>query len=126
MWVKGTITVSGDRDNSVDVVKAFFETSSRWKHGVLGEVGHTFSKRRRGGIATGGVERFEVEVRPSDQGPVALEVMSQSGPLYDWGRNKKHIREFVRFLEASGMKVAVGPMTATHRIWREGLGGSGV
>jgi len=124
MRTRVTITVSADRDDATRAVKTFFETSSRWK-GVLSEVEHTLAKSRRGRLATGGTERLEVDVRPAERGSVPLEVTSQTGPAFDWGQNARNIRSLVRFLESSGIDVVVGPMTSTHSIWREGLGGSG-
>jgi hypothetical protein len=136
VWVNAIVTVTGDRDEAVlPAVQTFLDSNRRFQRWawltpgqtiVAGTTTKTPSPDRMGrhpgfgtdisrNIATGG-ETMLVDALGTDSGGTRLDVTSASYPIYDWGRNRRNIRQLADHLRDAGLVVEVESMTARHAL----------
>jgi len=98
----------------LEVVQQFIEVSAKFDRWAGLELESAIVVSTGYNRATGGEN---VRIVASQTAPgTELAVLSQSWPLYDWGRNRRNLNLIAGGLRQAGMTIDEGPMTSRHRL----------
>ena len=113
MWRQTTLSVAGDKRAEVtSAVQRYFESNRRFGITEWTEPGRMFAVSTRGNLWA---DEQAVEVRVSegaDSSMTQVQVLSSMAPIYDWGINRRRIRELLSYLLNAGIDFEI---TTTNR-----------
>jgi len=103
MWRQTTLSVAGDKRAEVTrLVQLYFESNRRFGISEWTEPGRVFAVSTRGNLWA---DEQAVEVRVSEgaNSTTQVQVLSSLAAMYDWGINRRRIRELLSYLSNAGI-----------------------
>ena len=104
-----TVTVPGEAAAIATAVQTFLSTDKRVSSVEWAEPERHVTANVRSRIATYGGQ-LDIRLEQAPNGQVRLDVLSRSGPLWDWGANRRNIEALVTSLSDSGYLGTSEPM----------------